>query len=66
LDLDNENEDTIIFSQENKHLEGEAFLKKKEKKKFIWKSQPLTQKVLYLYFTVSITMIFLNALNIIY
>lgn len=49
MDLDNENEDTVILSQENKHLEGERFLKKREKK-FIWKSQPLTQKVLYLYF----------------
>lgn len=49
MDPDNENKDTVIFSQENKHLEGETFLKKR-KKKFIWKSQPLTQKVLYLYF----------------
>lgn len=49
MDLDTENKDTLILSQENKHLEGETFLKKR-KKKFIWKSQPLTQKVLYLYF----------------
>lgn len=41
LNLDNENEDTQYFPQENKHLEEETFLKKKKEKIFILKSQPV-------------------------
>lgn len=37
LNLDNENEDTQYFPQENKHLEEETFLKKKKKEKFYFK-----------------------------
>lgn len=67
MDLDTENKDTLILSQENKHLEGETFLKKKKKKVYLEKPASYTKGfVPILSFTVSITMIFLNSRNIIY
>lgn len=59
--LDNENEDRKDFPQENKHLEAETL-----RKKSLFGKVSLLHKVCIYTFTVSITIAFFNALNIIH